>query len=1005
MYWGKKMKKWQRASCAIAFGMGVISSTQFSFAQEEAPPQEAIQPPVPQAAPEQPQEAAQPAAPQAAPEQPLEKIEITGSAIRRTDTETPSPVQVITAEDLKRSGYTDVSDVLRNISANGAGSLSQSFNFAFAGGGAGVALRGLSVGATLTLIDGHRMVPYPLSDDAQRSFVDVSAIPFNAVDHIEIVKDGASALYGSDAMAGVVNIILKKSYIGTEVGGEFGVSQQDDGKINHFTGITGFGDLGADGYNGFVSVEYRHQDNILVSNRNGTWNAANPALWTSLGTGTNNLTPGIPNSLNGGSPGSLNSVTGVLVNPGTAATAGMPAYSYLPGCTQTLQQAGRCGFLYPGQEIQPSTQNLNVLGRFTFNFGSGWQSATALSMFNSQAEQTEPFNPSSNGSTNYPGGMLAYRGGPGVTPGPGPGIPAVITVPANYPGNPYGVAAPLIYSFQDIGNPVTEYDTYTYRFVEDLTGTYAGWDVHAAAGVSYADTTSTFTNYIDIPNLQTALNDGTYHVGEAASTNSPNVYSFISPTTYGNGTDLLDFVSLNGQRDVWKLPGGPLTFASGVEYTHRSLNNLNAPLIAQGYDSGLIGFAVGNQDDYGAFVELQGAVIKTLELDFAGRFDHYTTNYGNGGSAAVPKVQFKYTPVSTVSFRGTWGEGYRIPSPAEAGASGAVFEAGTISDTALCPGNGANIPGLSYYFPSQCAISPPNFQVATHTLSPERSTNKTLGVILEPSRNFNFSADYYDIKIRDQIVSGFELGGLQALTSSPVTASSQIRSPPVQLLNSNGATVTTPVGLLIYTAVPYFNATQTETSGIDFDVRTKFDLHDYGQLIGTISFTHVLNYNLTYNGTTWYLAGTQGPSGVSGDTGNPRNRGTLTLTWEKPAYEVTATAIYTGGWDINDPSAGQFTCADGAGAQYSLTYGGGLFAGGAPNSNLCHVASFIEWDLYGLYRIDKHWSVHGSVLNLFNTPPPLDISTYGGPGGGLYSTLDQAGAIGRFYTIGVNYKF
>src|SRR5271169_4326675 len=95
---------------------------------------------------------------------PMEKIEVTGSAIRRTDVETPSPVQVITAEDIRRSGYTDVSDVLRNVSANGAGTLSQSFNFAFAGGGSGIALRGLSVSATLVLINGHRMVPYPLSD-------------------------------------------------------------------------------------------------------------------------------------------------------------------------------------------------------------------------------------------------------------------------------------------------------------------------------------------------------------------------------------------------------------------------------------------------------------------------------------------------------------------------------------------------------------------------------------------------------------------------------------------------------------------------------------------------------------------------------------------------------------------------------------------------------------------------------------------------------------------------
>jgi iron complex outermembrane receptor protein len=116
---------------------------------------------------------------------------VTGSFLKRTDTETPSPVQVITAEDLRNSGYTNVSDVLRNLSANGSGTLNQGFGQAFAAGATGIALRGLSVGDTLTLIDGERMVAYPLSDDGERSFVDVSAIPINAVESIEVLKDGS----------------------------------------------------------------------------------------------------------------------------------------------------------------------------------------------------------------------------------------------------------------------------------------------------------------------------------------------------------------------------------------------------------------------------------------------------------------------------------------------------------------------------------------------------------------------------------------------------------------------------------------------------------------------------------------------------------------------------------------------------------------------------------------------------------------------------------------------
>jgi iron complex outermembrane receptor protein len=152
-------------------------------------------------------------------------------------------VQIVTAKDIEESGYTTISDVLRNISANGQGTLSQSFNGAFATGGAGVALRGLTVGGTLTLIDGHRMVGYPLTDDGERNFVDVSSIPFNAVERVEVLKDGASAEYGSDAIAGVVNIILRKTYTGAEFTAEAGDSTYNDGRMEHLSGLWGGGDL------------------------------------------------------------------------------------------------------------------------------------------------------------------------------------------------------------------------------------------------------------------------------------------------------------------------------------------------------------------------------------------------------------------------------------------------------------------------------------------------------------------------------------------------------------------------------------------------------------------------------------------------------------------------------------------------------------------------------------------------------------------------------------------
>src|SRR5256885_16947893 len=115
------------------------------------------------------------------------------------------------------------------------------------------------------------MIPYPLSDDAQRNFVDVSSIPFLAVDRIDVLKDGASAEYGSDAIAGVVNVILRKSFTGIQTSLEGGTTSRHEGTTEHLAAIGGVGNLASDGYNAYLAVEYRHQDNILSRNRSGIW--------------------------------------------------------------------------------------------------------------------------------------------------------------------------------------------------------------------------------------------------------------------------------------------------------------------------------------------------------------------------------------------------------------------------------------------------------------------------------------------------------------------------------------------------------------------------------------------------------------------------------------------------------------------------------------------------------------------------------------------------------------
>ncbi len=158
-------------------------------------------------------------------DQELKEIVVTGSLLRRVDIESPSPVTIMTAEDIQKTGLTTIADVVRTLSADNSGTLPTAFGNAFAAGASGVALRGLTVNSTLVLIDGRRAANYALADDGERGFVDLNTIPLAAVDRIEVLKDGASSIYGADAIAGVVNVITKKSYQGGEVSAEIGKAQ------------------------------------------------------------------------------------------------------------------------------------------------------------------------------------------------------------------------------------------------------------------------------------------------------------------------------------------------------------------------------------------------------------------------------------------------------------------------------------------------------------------------------------------------------------------------------------------------------------------------------------------------------------------------------------------------------------------------------------------------------------------------------------------------------------
>ena len=205
---------------------------------------------------------------------------MTGSSIKRAEIERASAVQVITRDDIDKSAKTTVAAYLQTLTADGQGSVPTTFGRGFAAGSAaGISLRGLGVNATLVLVNGRRVAPSVLADDAQRLFVDLNTIPLDAVDRIEVLKEGASVIYGSDAVAGVVNIILRKTFNGTVVKASYGISAEGDGANPRVALLHGFGDLDKDRYNVLLNLDATRTEPIYYRDRVGRGTVGKSALY------------------------------------------------------------------------------------------------------------------------------------------------------------------------------------------------------------------------------------------------------------------------------------------------------------------------------------------------------------------------------------------------------------------------------------------------------------------------------------------------------------------------------------------------------------------------------------------------------------------------------------------------------------------------------------------------------------------------------------------------------
>ncbi len=888
------------------------------------------------------------------------KVNVTGSNIKRVDSETSAPIETITREDIQNSGLQTIQDVVRQITANNNGSISPSFTNGFSASGTGVSLRGLGPNNTLVLLNGRRMANFGLADDGHASYVDLSQIPFDAVERIEVLKDGASAIYGSDAVAGVVNVILRQQFTGITATATGGTTYNGEGNQWKAAITGGIGDLTKDRYNAYVTLDYQKQD-------------ANPMNKGKDYVGTNNLTfmglldqrPGNP--LSGfGTTSPLGNVRPVSAsNPN-----GTPgAYVGLPGnCPADNQDGQFCRWeIKDYLDILPQVERFNVFARGQYNITNDISAYTELSYFQVKTD-----------TRNTPTGTRANWFDPSTNT-----IKSSVNIylPVGHPDNPFSAnnqVARLYYVDAALGGRDASYETDTQRYLFGVKGATAGWDWDVAGLYIRSQTDADRQGFYLYDRLLSALNGqspyGYYRVGSNASLNNPAIYGWIAPSASYSILSENTIFDAKASRDIYKLDGGQMALAFGYEFRREEVNNPGTPGTDTGNVLGLgYSAAFGSRNVNAIYAELYAPVLKNLELTAAVRFD----DYSDVGTTWNPKIGAKWTVIPSLVLRGTYATAFRAPGLYETSTANASAGFTVASDPVRCPVTGS---------PADCSGQVLGINIGNPYIKPEKSDTYTVGVIWEPMPGLSGTLDYWNIDTKDQIT----IGSVQAVVNNP-------SGFPAATIgrDTNNLPGIPNSGTLLYVSTPYQNANTVKTDGIDLDVIWKWNLKQYGTLTTEFQWTHVFNYSQTFSsGETSKYVGTSGNYDVSSGSGTPEDRWNLILGWQQGPWNVTGTVRYVSGYDEIPFQGVSSSLSDPDSQCLGLQYAG---------SN-CSVSSFTTLDLAASYSGFKNWQIFGSVINVFNRIAPYAPAAAYGSINYNYNYA-YSGATGTQFNLGARYTF
>ncbi len=846
---------------------------------------------------------------------PAQRVEITGSSIKRIEGETALPVQVLKREDIEKTGATTASELVKTLSANTA-PLSDGASITDSTSGQrgfnGANMRGIGVSSTLVLLNGRRLANFASPGD--NAGVDLNNIPAGAIERVEVLKDGASAIYGTDAIGGVINFITRKDYRGADLA-LYAAGTQEGGAGKRTASVSaGIGSLDADRFNLFGVLDLQQLDSLRSTQRQFIEErplaTLLPALMSSNTYPANIDFYGYQRDLLVDA-GVLPAGSGTRVNP-SAPDCNPPGTVYAPDGPGGAQG---CSFDYMRDtEIYPESNRIGFVGRGTFQLAPDHQLFAEAVL--SQARTRYVLSPNPQRIRYLPISVL-----------PEPYRSALADAgEVDFSG--------IRLRIQEAGNRTNEVTSTGQRVVAGLTGTIGAWDYDLAVSRAENRAVDKYVDgYVLYDKFVEGVTNGTINpFGPSSDAGRAYIESIKVNDEARKSTGTTTGIDAKLTTALTRLEGGDLGLALGGEFRREEARFTPSALlvsnnIAGDRDaSGLATDLAATRDSRkvaSVYGELNAPFTKQLEGQFALRYDKYS----EVGDTVNPKLGLRWQPSRQWLVRGSAGTGFRAPSLNDLHRPTTYGVTSSLITDPYCVAQEGTIDGCTDQWPVERQSNP--------NLKPEKSRQLSLGTVFEPSRQWSFSIDYWNIRVRD-VISTL---GEQVIIENPD--------------KYNGTYIQRDEdGFISNVILRKENQGQLRTSGIDLGVDWRGEKSDWGRFSAALTGTLVLAYDRQFGPLEPYRSNL----GVFlNDQVIQRWRHRLSFGWDVGPFGLTLANSYSSGY--RDQNTTYDPVSD------------------TPLPSR-RVQAYSLWDLTGSWAVNPALKLRAGVLNLANTAPPFSNQAY-----------------------------